>query len=77
LETTLWTPPRAPSVVCWRSEKRRVDWQPSRSAALCATYWFMIDQEGCRIVIQAVFFGGQDDVRHMLARLLRDGGKAK
>jgi len=37
----------------------------------------MIDQEGRRIVIQAVFFGGQDDVRHMLARLLRDGGKAK
>lgn len=42
-----------------------------------ATYWFKIDQENRRIVIQAVFFGGQDDVRHMLARLLRDGAKSK
>ena len=42
-----------------------------------ATYWFEVDQERRRIVIQAVFFGGQDDVRHMLSRLLRDGGKSK
>jgi plasmid stabilization system protein ParE len=42
-----------------------------------AVYWFEVDKRAKRIVIQAVFFGGQDDVRHMLARLLRDGGKAK
>lgn len=42
-----------------------------------AVYWFEVDQEAKRIVVQAVFFGGQDDVRHMLARLLRDGGKSK
>jgi len=42
-----------------------------------ATYWFKIDQESRRIVVQAVFFGGQDDVRHMLARLLRDAAQSK
>ena len=35
-----------------------------------AIYWFDVD-EACRTVrILAVFFGGQDHVRHMLTRLL-------
>jgi toxin ParE1/3/4 len=35
-----------------------------------ATYWFDIDQAARRVCIFAVFFGGQDHIRHMLVRLL-------
>lgn len=35
-----------------------------------AIYWFEVDERAKRIVIQAVFLGGQDDIRHMLVRLL-------
>ena len=35
-----------------------------------ATYWFDIDEERRTVRVLAVFFGGQDQVRHMLTRLL-------
>ena len=37
-----------------------------------AIYWFDIDDLRESVRVLAVFFGGQDHVRHMLARLLRD-----
>jgi toxin ParE1/3/4 len=37
-----------------------------------AIYWFDVDEQAKKVRILAVFFGGQDHVRHMLARLLRD-----
>jgi toxin ParE1/3/4 len=37
-----------------------------------ATYWFVVDESARRIRILAVFFGGQDHLRHMLVRLLSD-----
>jgi toxin ParE1/3/4 len=36
-----------------------------------ATYWFEIDETAKKIAVLAVFFGGQDDIRRMLVRLLR------
>jgi toxin ParE1/3/4 len=35
-----------------------------------AVYWFDVDQTARRVRILAVFFGGQDHIRHMLLRLL-------
>ena len=37
-----------------------------------AIYWFDIDEARRTIRVLAVFFGGQDHVRHMLTRLLED-----
>ena len=37
-----------------------------------AIYWFDIDQPRETVRVLAVFFGGQDLVRHMMARLLQD-----
>ncbi|MGE0151352.1 MAG: type II toxin-antitoxin system RelE/ParE family toxin [Reyranellaceae bacterium] len=39
-----------------------------------AIYWFDVDQTARRVRILAVFFGGQDHVRHMLVRLLDTSG---
>ena len=36
-----------------------------------ATYWFTVDEAAGKVHILAVFFGGQDHIRHMLLRLLR------
>ena len=36
-----------------------------------AIYWFQVHDAARKVRILAVFFGGQDHVRHMLARLLR------
>jgi len=35
-----------------------------------AIYWFDVDDERQKVRVLAVFFGGQDHVRHMLVRLL-------
>ncbi|MCY4408604.1 MAG: type II toxin-antitoxin system RelE/ParE family toxin [Rhodospirillaceae bacterium] len=35
-----------------------------------AIYWFDVDEANETIRVLAVFFGGQDHVRHMMARLL-------
>ncbi len=35
-----------------------------------AIYWFDVNEGGRKVRILAVFFGGQDHVRHMLVRLL-------
>ena len=35
-----------------------------------AIYWFDVDEAARKVRILAVFFGGQDHVRHMLIRLL-------
>ena len=35
-----------------------------------AIYWFDVDQPVRKVRILAVFFGGQDHIRHMLVRLL-------
>jgi plasmid stabilization system protein ParE len=35
-----------------------------------AIYWFDVDQPARKVRILAVFFGGQDHIRHMLVRLL-------
>jgi toxin ParE1/3/4 len=35
-----------------------------------AIYWFDVDQTKRKVRILAVFFGGQDHIMHMLARLL-------
>lgn len=37
-----------------------------------AIYWFDVDAAARKVRILAVFFGGQDHVRRMLVRLLRD-----
>ena len=36
-----------------------------------AIYWFEVDTAEQRVRILAIFFGGQDHVRHMLTRLLK------
>ena len=38
-----------------------------------AIYWFDVDETERKVRILAVFFGGQDHVRRMLLRLLRQG----
>ena len=35
-----------------------------------ANFWFDVDEENESVRILAVFFGGQDHVRHMLTRLI-------
>ena len=35
-----------------------------------ATYWFDVDEEHRTVRVLAVFFGGQDQIRRMLTRLL-------
>jgi toxin ParE1/3/4 len=35
-----------------------------------AIYWFEVNEAEQRVRVLAIFFGGQDHVRHMLARLL-------
>ena len=37
-----------------------------------AIYWFDVDDDRQTVRVLAVFFGGQDHVRHMLARLLEE-----
>lgn len=37
-----------------------------------ATYWFEVDESARKVRILAVFFGGQDQVRRMLVRLLSE-----
>ena len=37
-----------------------------------AIYWFDVDEASETVRVLAVFFGGQDHVRHMLARLLEE-----
>ena len=37
-----------------------------------AIYWFDVDEMRGKIRVPAVFFGGQNLVRHMMARLLED-----
>ena len=39
-----------------------------------AIYWFDVDEAARKVRILAIFFGGQDHVRHMLVRLLRESG---
>lgn len=36
-----------------------------------AVYWFDVDEAAQKVRILAIFFGGQDHIRHMLVRLLR------
>jgi toxin ParE1/3/4 len=36
-----------------------------------AIYWFLVDEDAMTVRILAIFFGGQDHIRRMLARLLR------
>lgn len=36
-----------------------------------AIYWFVVDENALTVRVLAVFFGGQDHVRRMLARLLQ------
>lgn len=36
-----------------------------------AIYWFLVDEHALTVRILAIFFGGQDHVRRMLARLLQ------
>lgn len=38
-----------------------------------AIYWFDVDETAAKVRILAVFFGGQDHIRHMLLRLLGKG----
>ena len=42
-----------------------------------AIYWFEVDPTMKKVRILAIFFGGQDHVRHMLVRLLRGDEAAK
>ena len=37
-----------------------------------AIYWFVVDDQREAVRVLAVFFGGQDHVRHMMVRLLGD-----
>jgi plasmid stabilization system protein ParE len=36
-----------------------------------AIYWFFVDEDALTVRVLAIFFGGQDHVRQMLARLLQ------
>lgn len=36
-----------------------------------AAIWFMADEAQSTVLIVAIFFGSQDHIRHMMARLLR------
>ncbi|NLR97614.1 type II toxin-antitoxin system RelE/ParE family toxin [Rhizobium sp. P38BS-XIX] len=37
-----------------------------------AAIWFLPEEQRKTIVIAAIFFGGQDHIRHMLARMLEE-----
>lgn len=37
-----------------------------------AVYWFEVDEARRTVCVLAVFFGGQDHIRHMLSRLIED-----
>lgn len=37
-----------------------------------AIYWFEVDEAAGKVRILAVVFGGQDHIRHMLVRLLKE-----
>ena len=39
-----------------------------------AIYWFDVDEAERTVHVLAVFFGGQDHVRHMMTRLLEEQG---
>ncbi|MCY4212601.1 MAG: type II toxin-antitoxin system RelE/ParE family toxin [Gammaproteobacteria bacterium] len=41
-----------------------------------AIYWFDVDDQQQTVRVLAVFFGGQDHVRHMIARLLEDSAES-
>lgn len=41
-----------------------------------AVYWFDVDQTARKVRVLAVFFGGQDHIRHMLVRLLDQSAKS-
>ncbi|MGF1605469.1 MAG: type II toxin-antitoxin system RelE/ParE family toxin [Rhodothalassiaceae bacterium] len=36
-----------------------------------AIYWFEVDEDAEELRVLAIFFGGQDHIRHMLRRLLK------
>jgi plasmid stabilization system protein ParE len=36
-----------------------------------AIYWFLVDEDALIVRVLAIFFGGQDHIRRMLARLLQ------
>ena len=49
---------------------------PLRSVTIDrAVYWFDLDEASETVRVLAVFFGGQDHIRHMLARLLGGPGR--
>lgn len=37
-----------------------------------AVYWFVADEDRKMVQVLAIFYGGQDHIRHMLTRLLSD-----
>ena len=37
-----------------------------------AVYWFEVDEARRTVRVLAVFFGGQDHIRHMMSRLIED-----
>ena len=37
-----------------------------------AVYWFDVDEARRTVRVLAVFFGGQDHIRHMISRLIED-----
>ena len=37
-----------------------------------AVYWFVADEDRKTVQVLAIFYGGQDHIRHMLTRLLSD-----
>lgn len=37
-----------------------------------AVYWFEVDEARQTVRVLAMFFGGQDHIRHMMARLIED-----
>lgn len=45
------------------------------SPLTASIYWFDVDEAAQKVRILAIFLGGQDRVRHMLVRLLREDEK--
>ena len=37
-----------------------------------AVYWFVVHEDRQKVQVLAIFYGGQDHIRHMLTRLLND-----
>ena len=71
----------------WRSARRRTALQPHRTGARDTTiflpglrhltigpavYWFDVDGDRRTVRLLAMFFGGQDYIRHTMVRLLGD-----